>query len=63
MYFGKEVRVHLKGQAKEAYLGLKKRDDKEAQSLVRSIERIISILKDNPQFGDPLRKNCIQKNF
>jgi len=30
--FGKEVRVFMKGQAKESYLQLKDRTDKEAQS-------------------------------
>ena len=63
MFFGKEVRVQLKGQAKEAYLELKKRSDKEAQTLLRSIERLIEILKENPQFGDPLRKELIPAKF
>ena len=35
MFCGKEVRIVLKGQAKESFLELKKRDDKEAQSLLR----------------------------
>ena len=59
MFFGKEVRVQLKGQAKEAYLELKKREDQEAQTLLRSIHRLIEILKENPQFGDPIRKQLI----
>lgn len=59
MFLGKEVTIHLKGQAQEAYLELKKRDDKEAQTLLRSIQRIIEILKTNPQFGDPVRKQLI----
>ncbi len=63
MFFGKEIRVQLKGQAKEAYLELKKRDDKEAQILLRSIHRIIEILKQNPQFGDPIRKQLIPYKF
>ncbi len=63
MFLGKEVRVHLKGQAKEAYLELKKRTDKEAQTLLRSIERITGILKDNPQFGDSIRKDLIPPKF
>jgi len=63
MFFGKEVRVQLKDQAKEAYLELKKRDDKESQTLLRSINRTIEILKQNPQFGDPIRKQLIPKNF
>ncbi len=56
MFLGKEVRVKLKGQALDAYLELKKREDKEAQTLLRSIQRRIELLKENPQFGDPVRK-------
>ncbi len=59
MFFGKEVRVQLKGQAKEAYLGLQKRADKEAQILFRSVNRVIELLKENPQYGDPIRKQLI----
>ena len=59
MFAGKEVKVLLKGQAKESFLELKKRQDHEAKSLVRSVERIIDILKENPQFGDPIRKELI----
>ncbi len=57
--FGKEVCVFLKGQAKEAFLELKKRTDKQSISLVRAIERKIEILKENPQFGDPVKKELI----
>jgi hypothetical protein len=63
MYFGKEVRIFLKGQAKDSYLELKKRNDKESQSIINSIERIRGILKDNPQFGDPIAKNLIPKSL
>ena len=63
MFLGKEVHIHLKGQAQEAYLELKKRTDKEAQSLLRSINRISAILKENPQFGDPIRKQLIPHKF
>jgi len=63
MYFGKEIRIFLKGQAKDAYLELKKRDDKESQSLLNSIERIKGILKENPQFGDPIAKKLIPKSL
>ncbi|MBI5392618.1 hypothetical protein HZA96_02000 [Candidatus Woesearchaeota archaeon] len=59
MFVGKEVRVLLRGQAKECYIELKKREDKEAQILISSIQRIIGILKDNPQFGDPISKRLI----
>ena len=36
MYLGKEVKVILKGQAKESYLNLKERDDKDARTLFDS---------------------------
>ena len=38
MFCGKEVKVILKGQAEEAFLELKKRTDKEAVSILNSIE-------------------------
>lgn len=63
MFAGKEVRILLKGQAKESFLELKKRNDKEAKSLIHSIERIFEILKQNPQYGNPIRKNLIPDSF
>ena len=63
MFAGKEIRVLLKGQAKECFLDLKKRDNKESQSLLRSIRRVMEILKENPQFGDPIRKELIPESF
>ena len=61
--FNKEVRIILKGQAKESYLELKKRNDKESKSILNSVERIREILKDNPQYGDPIRKKLIPTEF
>jgi len=63
MIFGKEVRVLLKGQAKEAYLKLKGRNDKEALSILRSFERIKELLKTNPQYGDPIAKYLMPKKL
>ena len=63
MFLGKEVRVFLREQAKESFIELKKRNDKESQSLVNSIERVIGILKQNPQFGEPIRKELIPENM
>ena len=63
MYFGKEVRIILKWQGKEAYLKLKKRGDKEAKSILSSFNRVKDILKENPQYGDPIAKDLIPKNF
>ena len=63
MIFGKEVRVFVKGQAKNSYLLLKSRTDKEAQSLFNSINRVTEILKHNPQHGDPIPKRLIPKSL
>jgi len=59
MFFGKEIRIFLKGQAKENYIALKKRNDKESRSILNSIEKIKEILKENPQYGDPIPKRLI----
>ncbi|MEK6969466.1 MAG: hypothetical protein AABW48_03490 [Nanoarchaeota archaeon] len=63
MYLGKDVRILLKGSAKDSFLELKKRQDKEAQILIKSVERIILILKDNPLYGDPINKTLIPEVF
>ncbi len=63
MIFGKEVKVFMKGQAKDSYLSLKNRTDKEAQSLFNSITRITEILKNNPQFGNPISKRLIPQSL
>ena len=63
MFAGKEVRVFLKDKAKDVFLELKKRQDKEAKMLVNSIERKIEILKANPQYGNPISKNLIPEEF
>ena len=60
---GREIRILLKDQAKEAYLELKKREDKESRTLLNSIERIFNILKQNPQFGNPIKKELIPKEI
>lgn len=59
MFLGKEVRILLKGQAKESYIELKKKQNKESKTILNSFKRIKTILKDNPQFGDPIAKNLI----
>jgi len=63
MFCGKEVRVFLKGKSKKAFLKLKQRKDKESQSIINSFERIKKILKENPQFGEPISKNLIPKEY
>ncbi|MEK6963966.1 MAG: hypothetical protein AABX70_06050 [Nanoarchaeota archaeon] len=59
MYFGKKVRILLKGQAKERYLTLKERNDKESQSILNSFYHTKNILLEHPQHGDPIRKELI----
>ena len=61
--FGKDVKVFMKGQAKESYLILKDQTDKESQSLLNSINRTTEILKSNPQYGDPISKRLIPKSL
>ena len=61
--FGKEVRVLLKGQARESYLELKKKTDTDSKTLLNSIERFFDILKTNPQFGNPIKKDLIPIEF
>lgn len=63
MFFGKEVRVFLKGQAKKSFLILKQKKDKESKSIINSFKRIKKILKENPQFGNPVAKNLIPKEI
>jgi mRNA-degrading endonuclease RelE of RelBE toxin-antitoxin system len=63
MFNGKEVRIFLRGQGQKAYLNLKKRKDKESQSILNSFERLKEILKENPQFGEPISKNKIPKKL
>ena len=63
MFLGKEVRIFLKPQAQDSLAELKSRTDKEAVMLVRSIERAISLLKENLQFGNPVAKNLIPEQM
>jgi hypothetical protein len=63
MFFGKEVRILLKGQAAEMYQELKKRNDQEAQSILNSIEQKKIILRNNPQYGDPIKRDLFPKSL
>ena len=65
MYFGKEVRVFLKGEAEKSHLLLQERKDKdkEARSILNSFERVKEFLKQNPQYGDPVPKKLIPAVF
>jgi len=61
--YNKYIRIFLKGQAKESYIELKKRKDKESKSILNSIERTKDILKENPQYGNPIKKKLIPKEL
>ncbi len=63
MFCGKEVRIFMRGQSQKAFLKLKQRKDKESQSIINSFERIKKILKENPQFGEPISKDKIPKEL
>ena len=63
MFLGKDVRIILRGQGKKAYLKLKEKDDSESKTILKSFERVKEILKENPQFGDPISKDLIPKEF
>ena len=55
----KEIRILLKGDAKKSFSILKNQQDKNSQTLINSIKRAVEILKENPQFGDPIKKELI----
>ena len=59
--YNKEVRIFLRGQAKQSYLNLKKRKDD--KTILNSIDRIKDILRENPQYGDPISKRLIPKSL
>jgi F0F1-type ATP synthase alpha subunit len=59
----KEIRIFLKGQAKESFIELKKRNDKEAKTILNSFERVKEILKQNPQYGNPISKELIPEQL
>lgn len=63
MFLGKEVRVILRGDALNSFLELKKKNDQNSLRIIKSIDRVIEILKQNPQFGDPIRKEIIPNEF
>lgn len=59
MFLGKEVKVLLKGQAKEKFIELESKSDKISISVLNSIKRVKDILINNPQHGDPIKKELI----
>ncbi|MFC2133813.1 hypothetical protein ACFLTH_04290 [Bacteroidota bacterium] len=63
MFMGKNVRILIKGKAKDAYNQLKNKTDKESLILLKSINRTIDKLKENPQIGEPIKKDQIPREF
>ena len=59
----REVKVRLLGEAILQYNELKSKGDKQSKILLNSIEKIKERLKLNPQYGDPIRKNMIPKEY
>jgi len=59
----REIRVRLLGEAIENYSDLKKRTDKQARILLNSIDKVKERLKINPQFGNPIKKDLIPKQY
>ena len=63
MFVGKEVRIFLKGQAKEKYVELQNNSNAESKIILNSFERVKDILINNPQYGNPIKKELIPKQF
>jgi len=63
MFKNKKVRIFLKGQAKETYLKLKSKNNKGSEIILNSFNRIKEILKQNPQYGQPINKKLIPKKI
>lgn len=63
MFAGKDVRIFLKGQAKDRFAELEVRQEKDVKSILESITRMKGNLSANPQFGDPIKKDRIPKEF
>jgi mRNA-degrading endonuclease RelE of RelBE toxin-antitoxin system len=61
MYYGKEVVILLKDQAKEKYLELRKDENRESRYMLDSICRAKIKLLNNPQVGNPITKKLFPK--
>lgn len=59
----KTIKIRLLGQAINDYNTLKQRNDKQSQILLKSIETAKKRLMINPQFGNPIRKTLIPKEY
>ncbi len=63
LFSDKEIKVFLKGQAKDTYEKLEQDNNKYAKTLLNSINRAIIILKENPQYGQPIAKQLIPEKY
>lgn len=61
--FNKKISIYLKGQAKNMYLELKSKKDKNSKTILKSVKRMIELLKENPQFGQPVPKYLIPEKY
>ena len=72
MFKGKEVKIAIVGDAKKIYIDLKKvvaeevkegKVGSETQKLLKSIDRTLSNLSENPQFGIHISKKKIPSYY
>jgi len=63
VFKNKKIRIFVRGQAKETYLKLKSKNNKSSQIILSSFNRIKRILKQNPQYGQPINKKLIPKHI
>lgn len=59
----RSVAVELSKDADESYKLLKASENKFDQQLLKAIDRILDILKQDYQFGDPIPKKLIPKLY
>lgn len=59
----RRISVDLSREAFESYELLKLSEDRFDRQLLRAIDRAISLLKQDPQFGDPISKRLIPKKY
>jgi len=59
----RSVAVELSQEASESYNLLKNSVDKFDQQLLKVVDRILDILKQDPQFGNPISKSLIPRQY
>ena len=63
MYYNKEVRVRLVGDAKKAHTMLMESHQRDEAPVFEAFNRIKEILKENPMYGDPVPRGLYPKNY